>query len=127
MQHRLQTGCSWILLCYLITWELLLGCSFLLQKLPHLLGCDRDVEVRDTQVRERIHHRIGDRGRRADGGRLAHAFRAERVVRRRRDRLVGLPLRALERGRHVVVERSEERRVGKGCKSWVSREHDKKE
>src|SRR6266851_2431204 len=40
---------------------------------------------------------------RADRRRLAHALRAERMVRRGRDGLVGLPMRGLERRRHVVV------------------------
>ena len=40
---------------------------------------------------ERVHHGVDDGGRRADRRRLAHALRADRVVRRRRDRLAQLP------------------------------------
>ena len=52
---------------------------------------------------DRVDHGVDDGGRRADGGRLADALRADRVVRRRRDGLAELPVRALHRGRQQVV------------------------
>jgi cytochrome c peroxidase len=41
--------------------------------------------VLHAQVRQRVDHRVRDRERRAHRRRLAHAFRAERMVRQRRD------------------------------------------
>ena len=51
----------------------------------------------------RVEHGVDDRRRRTHGGRLADALRADRVVRRRRDRLAELPARALHRRRQEVV------------------------
>src|SRR5712691_1605933 len=58
----------------------LLRSAFLLQDLPHLLGRDGDVHVPDAEVRERVDDRVGDGRRCSDGGRLADALGAERVV-----------------------------------------------
>src|SRR5215470_16277779 len=66
----------------------LLRGALLLEDLPHLLGRDGDVDVPDAEVRERVHHRVGDGRRRTHGGRLADSLGAEWMVRRRRHRLV---------------------------------------
>ena len=70
------------------------GHPLLVEDGPDLLGRDRDVDVADAQVPQRIDHRVGDRRRGADRGRLADALGADRVVRRRRDGLADLPGRA---------------------------------
>ena len=64
---------------------------------------DRDVDVADAEVPERVDDRVRDRRRRADRRRLADALRADRVVRRRGDGLVELPGRRLDRRREEVV------------------------
>src|SRR5260370_41244760 len=75
----------------------------LLEDRVDLPGGDWDVEMGDAEVAERVYHRIDDSRRRAHGGRLADALRPERMVRRRRGRLVGLPRWRLHRGRQQVV------------------------
>src|SRR3989449_1842729 len=71
---------------------------------PDLGWRDRDVDVANAQMPERVHDGVGDGHRRAHGRRLADALGAERVVGRRRARLVGLPVRRLHRGRYEVVD-----------------------
>src|SRR3954468_4399071 len=53
--------------------------SLLLQDLPHLFGGDRDVDVANAEVRQRVDDGVGDRRRRAHGCRLTDALGAERV------------------------------------------------
>src|SRR5690349_11220430 len=53
------------------------------QDLPHLRRRDRDVDVADPQVPQRVDDRVRDRRGRADRRRLADALGADRVVRRR--------------------------------------------
>ena len=50
-----------------------------LDRLPHLLGRRRHVDMRDAERRERIDHGVHDRGERADIAGLARAFDAERI------------------------------------------------
>ena len=54
----------------------------------------RHLDVRRAQEREGIVHGIGERRHAADVGALADALGADRMVRRGRDRVVGLPLAA---------------------------------
>src|SRR5258706_14522797 len=75
----------------------------LLEDRVDLPGGDWDVEMGDAEVAERVYHRIDDGRRRAYGGRLADTLRPERMVRRRRGRLVGLPRRRLHRGRQQII------------------------
>src|SRR5436190_22999764 len=44
-----------------------------LQRLPNLLGRERHVEMAHAERRQRIEHRVADRGRRAVGRQLAEA------------------------------------------------------
>src|SRR2546422_1326745 len=81
----------------------LLRDALLLQDLPHFLGRDRDVEVRHTEMPERVDYGVRNRRRRTHRCRLSHTLRAEGMVRRGRGGLVGLPMRGLERRGHVVV------------------------
>ena len=57
---------------------------------PYALGRGGHVDIDDAERRQRIHHSVHDRGRRADGAGLAAAFGAQRVV--RPERGVGLEL-----------------------------------
>ena len=57
----------------------------------------RHVDVANAGVRERVDDRVDVRGRRADRGRLADALRPDRMVRRGRDGLAELELRASPR------------------------------
>ena len=77
--------------------------SRLLERGPDLVGGDRHLEVPHAGVRERVDDRVDVGGGRADGRRLADALRADRVVRRRRDRLAELERRRLPGGRDQVV------------------------
>ena len=70
-----------------------------LDRLPHLRGRERHVDVPHARRPQRVDHRVHVRGRRAHGGRLADALGADRVVRRRRHGLAELELRRLPRGR----------------------------
>ena len=66
-----------------------LGAS--LHRRPHARRRARHVDVVDPVcLVQRVDHRVDDRRRRADVGRLADALGAERVVRARRDRLAEL-------------------------------------
>src|SRR6476646_3947373 len=55
--------------------------TLLVQDGPDLLGRDGDVDVADTEVPQRVHDRVRDGRRRADGRRLADALGADRVMR----------------------------------------------
>ena len=52
-----------------------------LQCLEDLVRCDGDVEVRDTEWRERIHDGVCDRRGRTHGGGFSHALGTYWVVR----------------------------------------------
>ncbi len=64
---------------------------------------DRDVDMADAEMPQRVDDGVGDRRRRADRGRLADPLRPDRMVRRRGGRLVGLPGRGLDGRREEVV------------------------
>ena len=51
------------------------------QNLPHPIRPDRNLHVRHAQVGQRVHHRVGDRGRRPYRSRLTHALRPQRMMR----------------------------------------------
>ena len=70
---------------------------------PHLRRRERHVDVADTERLQRVDDGVHDGSAATDRRRLAHALHAERVVRRRRDRLAQLPRRALHRRRQEVV------------------------
>src|SRR5256886_7876 len=74
------------------------------QQSPHLRWRDRDVDVANAQVPQRVYDGVGDGHRRAHRRRLADALDAERVVGLRRARLVGLPVRRFHRGGHEIVD-----------------------
>ena len=75
-----------------------------LHRRPHARRGAGHVDVLDAvRLVQRVDHRVDDRRRRADGGRLADALGAERVVGAGRDRLSQLEVGALERGRDEVV------------------------
>ncbi len=59
---------------------LLLGDPLFVQDIPHLVGGDRDVEVRHPEMREGVHHGVRDRGGCAHGRGLADPLGAEGVV-----------------------------------------------
>src|SRR5690349_10606095 len=83
--------------------------ALLVEDRPHLLRGDRDIDVANAEMPKRVNDGVRDGRRRADGRRLADALRADRVVRRRRDRLLELPRRRLHgRRQQVVHERSGE-------------------
>src|SRR5690606_909337 len=65
---------------------------------PDLRRGQRHVRVPHAVRLERVEYRVDHGGRGADGGRFADALRADRVVRRGRDRLAQLPARALHGG-----------------------------
>src|SRR6476619_362272 len=77
--------------------------ALLVEDRPDLLGGDRDVDVPDPEVPERVDDRVRDRRRRADRRRLADALRADRVMRRRGDGLLELPGRRLDGCREEIV------------------------
>src|SRR5687767_11715404 len=56
-----------------------------------------------AEMPHRVYHRIDDRCRRTDCRRFADALRAERMMRRRRDRVCGLPLRCFDCCRQQIV------------------------
>src|SRR6187401_474635 len=66
--------------------------SMLPQGLPDLVRGDGNIQVAYPQMPERVHDRVGDRGRRSHRRRFAHALGAEGMVRRGRDGLAQLPL-----------------------------------
>ena len=70
---------------------------------PHALGGGGHVDIDDAERRQRIHHRVHDRRRRADGAGLAAALGAQRIV--RAERGVGLELERKEivGTRHAIV------------------------
>jgi hypothetical protein len=60
---------------------------------PCIASQTRDVSgMSRAGFRKRVDHRVDDRRRRADGRRLADALGADRMMRRRRDGLAGLPV-----------------------------------
>src|SRR6266511_726741 len=61
-----------------------------LDRPPDRLRRKWHVEVTDAEWRQRVDDRVGDGGRARDRARLPHPFYAERVLRRRRDRLIQL-------------------------------------
>src|SRR3989304_3184077 len=77
--------------------------AFLLEDLPDLPRGDRDVDVRHAQMGQGVHDGVRDGRRRTDRRRFPDSLRAERMMRRRRRRLRGLPLRRLDRGGEQVV------------------------
>src|SRR4029077_18470036 len=70
---------------------------------PHLVARDRHVDVTHAERRQRVDDGVDERRRAADIRALADAFRADRVMRTRRDGFGGLPVRRLERRRNQVV------------------------
>src|SRR5215467_12689998 len=86
------------------------GCA-LLDRPPHLLRCERHVEVLHAEVAERVEHRVVDRRGRADRPGLADPLHAQRVEVRRGDGPVGLEPGQLVCRRERVVEQGRRPRV----------------
>src|SRR5215510_12396656 len=74
--------------------------------LAHLRLRDRNIDVPDTKMPERINHRIHDRRRRANRRRLTNTFRTERMMRRRRTSLVSFPVGRLDRRWQKVIHKT---------------------
>src|SRR3954451_8938306 len=79
------------------------GDALLVEDRPDLLGRDRDVDVADAEVPQRVDDGVGDRRRGTDGSRLPDALRPDRVMGRRGDGLLELPGGRLDGRRQEVV------------------------
>ena len=90
-----------------------------LHRFPHPARGERHVGVPDAVRLERVDDRVDDRRRRTDGRRLADALGADRVVRRRRDRVPRLPVGHLHRGRDQIVHQ----RTGEAVALLVEGDH----
>src|SRR3954452_24722378 len=77
--------------------------ALLVEDGPDLLWRDRDVDVAHPEMPQGIDDGVRDGRRRPDGGRLPHPLGADRMMRRRRDGLAGLPRGHLDRGRDEIV------------------------
>src|SRR5580692_9271094 len=74
------------------------------ERLPHPVRQQRHVDVPDPGLAQRVHDRVDEGGRPADGGALADALGADRVVRAgRHDLAVELEAGSLPRSRQQVV------------------------
>src|SRR5690349_20506855 len=81
--------------------------AVLLEEVPDLWRGHGDIDAAHTQMPHRVHHRVDDGRWRANRWRFADALRADRVVRRRRNRLADFPFGRFNGGRdHVVHERA---------------------
>lgn len=72
---------------------------------------DRNVEVPHAEaapvgVPERVDDGVGNGGGGADGGGLADAFGAERMMRRGRTGFAGFPVRRFNRGRQQIIHKT---------------------
>ena len=59
-----------------------------------------------AEVPHRIDDGVGNRGGRADGGGLADAFRAKRMMRRGRAGFAGFPIGRLNSGRQQIIHKT---------------------
>src|SRR5579864_7172230 len=76
------------------------------ERLPYPLRRNRNVDMSDAQMPQRIHYCVGNRWRSADRWRLPNTLRADRMVRRGSDRMAGFPLRRLNGSRQQVIGES---------------------
>ena len=72
--------------------------AVILKNLIDLPWRDGNIEMCDAEMAQRVDDRVRNGWRRANRCRFAYAFRAEWMVRRGCDRLIGLPDRSLHRG-----------------------------
>src|SRR6202011_188089 len=90
--------------CIIMYYTWLIPChTVFVENLPHLRGGKGNVDVAHAEVRERIDNRVDDGLWRAHRRRLTDSFSTDGMVRRRRYRAVGLPVRSLHRGWDQVV------------------------
>src|SRR5579884_3163742 len=78
----------------------------LLDRAPDSLGLERQLDMLDAERPQRIEHCVGDAGIAGDRARLADTLGAERIDRRRRDRIGDLETREHFRARHRVVHQA---------------------
>src|SRR5579863_4884332 len=77
--------------------------TLLVENGPHFPRCDRNIDVSHTEVGQGIDNGIGNGLWRTDGRRFTDTLCADGMVRRRCDRLIGLPMGSLHRRRYQVV------------------------
>ena len=75
----------------------------LLRRLPVAPVIMRHLDVGRPEEREGVVDGVGERRHAADIRAFADTLGADRMMRRRRDREVGLPMRRLDRGRHEEI------------------------
>src|SRR6516165_11387640 len=77
-----------------------------LSGLPHAPMIMRHCSVGQAQMGEGVVDRIGKGRDAADVGRLADSLGADRMMRRGRGSVIGLPARCLDRGRQKEIEQA---------------------